>query len=112
MPANPPHSFDYASGLPPQSDEKIYANLRVYFISDSLDDNGRFQIVGFLCAIVFDLRTFVLAKVVKTQTILLQIDDVKQCEFQLLALSRVDLAFKDGVLHALSIGATFACDLT
>ena len=24
-----------ASGLPPQSDEKIYANLRVYFISDS-----------------------------------------------------------------------------
>ena len=23
------------SGLPPQSDEKIYANLRVYFISDS-----------------------------------------------------------------------------
>ena len=36
MPANPPHSFGYASGLPPQSDEKIYANLRVYFISDSL----------------------------------------------------------------------------
>ena len=35
MPANPPHSFGYASGLPPQSDRKIYANLRVYFISDS-----------------------------------------------------------------------------
>ena len=33
---DPPHSFGYASGLPPQSDEKIYANLRVYFISDSL----------------------------------------------------------------------------
>ena len=32
---DPPHSFDYASGLPPCSDEKIYANLKVYFISDS-----------------------------------------------------------------------------
>ena len=27
--ANPPHSFGYASGLPPCSDEKIYANLKI-----------------------------------------------------------------------------------
>ena len=33
-----PHSFGYASGLLPQSDEKIYANLRGYFISDSLNE--------------------------------------------------------------------------
>ena len=32
---DPPHSPRYASGLPPSSDEKIYANLQVYFISDS-----------------------------------------------------------------------------
>ena len=38
---DPPHSFGYASGLPPQSDEKIYANLRVYFISDSLKTSSR-----------------------------------------------------------------------
>ena len=37
MPANPPHSFGYASGLPPQSDRKIYANLQDCFISDSLE---------------------------------------------------------------------------
>ena len=36
IPANPPHSFGYASGLPPCSDEKIYANLQECFISDSL----------------------------------------------------------------------------
>ena len=36
---DPPHSFGYASGLPPCSDEKIYANLRVYFISDSYKDS-------------------------------------------------------------------------
>ena len=33
---NPPHSLCYASGFPPRSDEKIYANLRDCFISDSL----------------------------------------------------------------------------
>ena len=33
---DPPHSFGYASGLPPPSDEKIYANPRDCFISDSL----------------------------------------------------------------------------
>ena len=33
MPANPPHSFGYASGLPPQSDEKIYANLTDFILS-------------------------------------------------------------------------------
>ena len=32
---DPPHSSGYASGLPPQSARKIYAKLRVYFISDS-----------------------------------------------------------------------------
>ena len=36
---DPPHSFGYASGLPPQSDEKIYANLRGYFISDSYNQS-------------------------------------------------------------------------
>ena len=35
---DPPHSSGYASGLPPQSARKIYANLRVYFISDSLEN--------------------------------------------------------------------------
>jgi len=33
MPANPPHSFGYASGLPPQSDRKIYANLTDFILS-------------------------------------------------------------------------------
>ena len=31
--ANPPHSFGYASGLPPQSDRKIYANLTDFILS-------------------------------------------------------------------------------
>jgi len=31
--ANPPHSFGYASGLPPQSDEKICANLTDFILS-------------------------------------------------------------------------------
>ena len=30
---DPPHSFGYASGLPPQSDEKIYANLTDFILS-------------------------------------------------------------------------------
>ncbi|WP_315439905.1 hypothetical protein [uncultured Selenomonas sp.] len=32
-----------ASGFPPRSDEKIYANLRDCFISDSLGNSGRMQ---------------------------------------------------------------------
>nr|WP_325190195.1 hypothetical protein [uncultured Selenomonas sp.] len=30
---DPPHSFGYASGLPPCSDEKIYANLTDFILS-------------------------------------------------------------------------------
>jgi len=30
---NPPHSFGYASGFPPCSDEKIYANLTDFILS-------------------------------------------------------------------------------
>nr|DAH99948.1 MAG TPA: hypothetical protein [Caudoviricetes sp.] len=33
MSENPPHSFCYASGLPPCSDEKIYANLTDFILS-------------------------------------------------------------------------------
>ena len=33
MSANPPHSFGYASGLLPCSDEKIYANLTDFILS-------------------------------------------------------------------------------
>lgn len=56
-------------------------------------------------------RTFVFTKVVKPKAVFLQINDIKQRQFQLLTLGRVDLTFEDRVLHTLSISSAFAGDL-
>ena len=60
---------------------------------------------------MLNLRSFILTKIVEPKAVLLQVDDVKQCKFQLFALCRVDLALKDRVLHTLSIGPALSCNL-
>ena len=75
------------------------------------DDDGRLQVIGLFNTIMRYFWSFILAEVVKSQAVFLQVNNVEQCEFQLLALGWIDLTLKDRVLHALTIGSAFSCNL-
>lgn len=71
-----------------------------------LDDQGTMQIKGGLGADVLNAPLPMLPEVIKAQAILGRINQVSQALFQKCPLRGINLNFKDGILHALTIVTT------
>lgn len=69
------------------------------------------RIIGFLCSKMFDFVFIAVTKVIKPQAILLRVHNLAQLRLQTAALCRIQQAFKDGVLYALTVVYTLLGNL-